>query len=382
MAAAGSVKRILILAGEASGDLHGSRVVHELKKRIEGLDVFGIGGEKMQAEGMEIVFHISAMSFMGFAEVVQNIPFIRRVERTLDGLLETRRPDVVILIDYPGFNLRFAKRAKRHGLPILYYISPQVWAWHRSRVKKMKGVVDKMLVVFPFEETLYEREGIPVRFVGHPLAESIRATGSRDEFCARHKLDPQKKILALLPGSRLQEIERILPTMRDAAAELKNTRQIQPVLGVASNLGRDVIQRYSVREAGITLVEKETYNLMSAADAAIVTSGTATLETGWFGTPMAVVYKTSAITYLIGRMLVAIPYVGLVNIVAGKGIVPELIQGKLTTKNLVTVVGKMLADETYAAGIRTELSIIKEKLSGEGASSNVAEEAILLGEAA
>jgi lipid-A-disaccharide synthase len=376
------LKRVLIIAGEASGDLHGAGVVRELKKRIPDLDIFGIGGDRMRREGMETVIHISSMSFMGFAEVVRNLPFIRKVERMLESLLSTRPPDVVVLIDYPGFNLRFARRVKRKGIAILYYISPQVWAWHRSRVKKMKGIIDRMLVVFPFEVPFYEKEGIPVQFVGHPLVESIGLTLSRPKFCTRHNLRESKKILALLPGSRLQEIERILPTMIKAARELQHKDDVQPVVGVSSNLGSEVMRRYIPEDCGFPLVENGTYDLMASADAAIVTSGTATLETGWFGTPMAVVYKTSPLTFLIGRMLVDVPHIGLVNIVAGKGIVPEFIQGDMTSENLVAAIRKILADVEYGAVMRKELAIIKQKLEGPGASSRVAEQVIALGEAA
>ncbi len=376
------LKRVLIVAGEASGDLHGAGVVRELKHRIPDLDVFGIGGDRMRKEGMETVVHISSMSFMGFAEVVRNLPFIRKVERMLESLLSTRRPDVVVLIDYPGFNLRFARRVKKRGIAILYYISPQVWAWHRTRVKKMKGIVDRMLVVFPFEVPFYESEGIPVQFVGHPLVESIGSTLSRAEFCARHNLKESRKILALLPGSRLQEIERILPTMIKAALELHQNDDVQPVIGIAPNLESAVLRRYVQESPGITLLENGTYDLMASADAAIVTSGTATLETGWFGTPMVVVYKTSPLTFLIGRILVDVPHIGLVNIVAEKGIVPEFIQREMTSKNLIAAIRKILNDYEYGTRMRNELAVIKQRLGAPGASHRVAEQVIALGEAA
>jgi len=376
------LKRVLIIAGEASGDLHGAGVVRELKKRIPDIDIFGIGGDRMRKEGMETVVHISSMSFMGFAEVVKNLPFIRKVERLLESLLSTRPPDVVVLIDYPGFNLRFARRVKKKDIAVLYYISPQVWAWHRSRVKKMKGTIDRMLVVFPFEVPIYEKEGIPVQFVGHPLVESIGSTLGRGEFCARYSLMESKKILALLPGSRLQEIEKILPTMIEAALTLQRKDNVQPVVGVAPNLGSEVMRRFVPADYGFPLVENGTYDLMASADAAIVTSGTATLEAGWFGTPMAVVYKTSPLTYFIGSALVDVPHIGLVNIVAEKGIVPEFIQGDMTAQNLVSSIRKILYDIEYGIAMRKELAIIKERLQGPGASGRVAEQVIELGEAA
>ena len=366
--------RVLLVAGEASGDLHGSGVVRALKELRPELDLFGIGGDRMKREGMDVVVHIARMSFMGFAEVLKNLGTIRQVMRMMEGLLETRRPDVVVLIDYPGFNLRFAKRAARKGIPVLYYISPQVWAWHRSRVRKMKGSVRSMKVVFPFEVDIYRNEGMDVEFVGHPIVERIGCRTSREEFFALHGLDPRKKLLALLPGSRLQEIQHILPVMLEAARLLSDNGHVQVALGVAPNLGVSPILPHLKEGSGVTLVENATYDLMAHADAAVVTSGTATLETGWFGTPMVVVYKTSPVTFFIGRLLVSVPYIGLVNIVAGKKVAPELIQRELTAQNLVKTVQPLLNDGVSVAAMRTELSVIRERLGKPGASRLVAKE--------
>lgn len=214
--------RVMMIAGEASGDLHGSGVVRELKSRLPAVDVFGVGGDRMKAEGMELVHHISGLSFMGFMEVLKNLSTINELGRKLEALLDARRPDVVVLIDYPGFNLRFAKKAKQLNIKVLYYISPQVWAWHKGRVKKMRSLVDRMKVVFPFEVEIYKNEGIDVEFVGHPLAESIGSQISRDEFFSVNGFDREKKLLALLPGSRKQEIENIFPTMLETAADRKS----------------------------------------------------------------------------------------------------------------------------------------------------------------
>jgi len=279
-----------------------------------------------------------------------------------------------VLIDYPGFNLRFAKRAARKGIPVLYYISPQVWAWHRSRVRKMKGSVRSMKVVFPFEVDIYRNEGMDVEFVGHPIVERIGCRTSREEFFALHGFDPRKKLLALLPGSRLQEIQHILPVMLEAARLLSDNGHVQVALGVAPNLGVSPILPHLKEGSGVTLVENATYDLMAHADAAVVTSGTATLETGWFGTPMVVVYKTSPVTFFIGRLLVSVPYIGLVNIVAGKKVAPELIQRELTAQNLVKTVQPLLNDGVSVAAMRTELSVIRERLGKPGASRLVAKE--------
>ena len=374
------LRRVMMIAGEASGDLHGAGVVREVKKRRPDADIFGVGGEKMKEAGMDIVYPISRLSFMGFVEVMKNLHVVRELERTLESLLRSRTPDVVVLIDYPGFNLRFARKAKRHNIKVLYYISPQVWAWHKSRVQRMRGVVDRMKVVFPFEVDIYQQEGINVEFVGHPLAERIGTSVPRERFFQRHGLDPAKKVLALLPGSRRQEIESIFPILLTTARRLKKELEVQVVVGVASNLGSSFLRAFLHDAADVTLVENATYDVMAYANAAIVTSGTATLETGWFGTPMAVVYKTSPLTYVIGRALVGVPHIGLVNIVAGEKIVPEFVQHELNVGNLVREMTRQLTDADYATTMRAKLSIIKKKIGEPGASGRVADGIIELGE--
>ena len=374
--------RVLMIAGEASGDLHGSSVVRALKVLSPAVEVAGVGGDRMRREGMELVRDIADLGFMGFVEVLRNLGTIRDLKRTLIGELERRRPDVVVLIDYPGFNLRFAREAKSRGIPVLYYISPQVWAWHRGRVKNMRSLVDRMKVVFPFEVDIYRNEGIDVEFVGHPLAEHIGTSCTRAEFFRRNGLDPSKKLLGLFPGSRRQEIERVLPVISRAADRLCTGRELQVAIGVAPNLGKEFVARFTGAGSRAVMVENGTYDLMAYADAAIVTSGTATLEAGWFGTPMAVVYRTSPLTYLIGRLLVDVRWIGLVNIVAGRTVVPEFIQGAMTAGNLSAAVGRFLDDESLAASVRLDLSVIREKLGGPGASARVARGILSLAEAA
>ncbi len=376
------VDRVMMIAGEASGDLHGSGVVRELKKRVPSIDVFGMGGDKMEAEGMELIYHMSSLCLMGFVEVLKNIPIIRSVERKLERLLDQRKPAVVVLIDYPGFNLRFARKAKEHGVKVLYYISPQVWAWNKRRVKKMKRVVDKMDVVFPFEVDIYTQENIDVEFVGHPLAETLHSSCSRESFFQKHKFNVSNKLLGLFPGSRPQEIKDILPTLVAAASKLQRIHSVQVAIGVAPNLSLDLYNRFTRGDCSITLIENGTYDLMEHSDAIIVASGTATLESGWFGTPMVVVYRTSPVTFFIGRLLVNVPHIGLVNIVARKPVVPEFVQHQMNPENLVNSVSRILQDEAYAQAMRTELSIVKKKLGAPGASGRVADGIIALGQAA
>ena len=374
------LNRVMMIAGEASGDAHGARVVKELRSRRPSVEIYGVGGDRMQEEGMELVYHISSLSFMGFVEVVRHLSLIREVERRLEKVLEERPPDVLVLIDYPGFNLHFARKARRHDVRVLYYISPQVWAWHRGRVKKMKTLVDRMKVVFPFEVELYRKEGIDVEFVGHPLAESLRSSMTREEFCRSTGLDAGRRILGLFPGSRRQEIEKVFPTLLEAASELNRTDGVQVAVGVASNLGTTELQRFVPQGSSVVLVENKTHELMRHADAAMVTSGTATLETGWFCTPLVVVYKTSPISFLIGRWVVDVVNIGLVNIVAEKTVAPEFLQNEMTVENLVAAVHRILTDDAYRHTMKVELSQIRRKLGEKGASARVAEGIIELGE--
>lgn len=365
-------RRVMIIAGEASGDLHGSGVVRELKKLDAGVEVYGVGGEKMKREGMELIYHIKELGFMGFVEVLKHLPFIKAMEHTLEQIVKFKKPDVLVLIDYPGFNLRFARVAKKYAVPVVYYISPQVWAWHKSRLKKMKGLVDAMLVIFPFEVELYRNEGIDVEFVGHPLLEVLESRLDRKNFFKRFDLDEKKKLIGLLPGSRRQEIENIFPAMLAAAKSIASKNNMEIAVGVAPTL-EDRYFRTLFNLDGVRLIKGATYELMDHADFALVTSGTATLETACFGTPMFVLYKTSWLTYLIGRLLVSVKNIGLVNIVAGRRIVPEFIQYRASARTLVREALRLLGDPQKLADMESELAKVKGLLGTGGASRRVAE---------
>lgn len=371
--------RVMIIAGEASGDLHGSGVIRELKRRNPDCIVFGIGGDRMAAAGMELIYHIREISVMGFWEVLQQLPLLKSIERTLTVVLKVKKPDILLLIDYPGFNLRFAEIAHKHGIKIVYYISPQVWAWNTKRVRKIKGLIDKMLVVFPFEENIYKKEGIDVEFVGHPLLEAFTEPQGRKEFCKRYNFDESKQILGLFPGSRRQELERIFPAMIGAARLLHAHNDMQIAVGVSSALNFDFVKSFVRGDFPVQLLQNATYDLMKNSDVALVTSGTATLETAFYQTPMVVVYKTSWISYLIGRLLVHIKNIGLVNIVAGERIVPELLQLNVTPQRLAREALKMLESEKLRKDISSRLSVVKERLGSKGASSRVAEVLLTLG---
>jgi lipid-A-disaccharide synthase len=364
--------RVMVIAGEASGDLHGAGLVRELKALVPDAEVFGIGGERMKAAGMSLVYHADELSFMGFLEVIKHLPLIRSVKRTLVELLTLKRPDVVVLIDYPGFNLRFARAVKAKNIPVLYYISPQVWAWHRSRVKTMKNLINRMMVVFPFEVPIYESEGVPVEFVGHPLLEVLSPQYTDEEFRRRFELGGGKPILALLPGSRLQEIKTIFPVMLGAGKRIARAHGMELAVGVASNLPLELFRdRYHMD--GVRLVQGATYDLMRSAAFALVTSGTATLETACFGTPMCILYKTSWPTYLIGRLLVKVRMIGLANIVAGKRVVPEFVQHEMRADAIAREVHALLGDAAALEAMRKDLSGIRSTLGSPGASRRVAE---------
>jgi len=370
----------MMIAGEISGDLHGAGVVHELRIRRPDIEIFGVGGDRMAAEGMELVHHVSGLSVMGFTEVLRHLPVLRKVERSLRNLLTKRRPRVVVLIDYPGFNLRFARMVREEGIPILYYISPQVWAWNRRRIGTIRSLVDEIDVILPFEETLFREAGVPVRFVGHPLLERLEPTGPRASFFQDWKFDPARKLVGLFPGSRIQEIRRILPTMLECAGLLAERYRAQIAIGASSGLPPELLRSYVRTHLEVTVVERATYRLMEHADAAVVTSGTATLETAWFGTPMVIVYRTSPLTYLLGRMLVKIPHIGLVNIVSGTEVVPELIQNELTSTALAEQVGRILTDGEYNRRVRTMLAGVRAQMGSPGASGRVAGNIIALAE--
>jgi lipid-A-disaccharide synthase len=365
------MKRVMIIAGEASGDLHGAGIVRELKRLQKDLDVYGVGGDKMQSEGMELIYHIRDLNFMGFFEVLKHLPFLKTMEHALEQVVKYKKPDVLVLIDYPGFNLRFARAAKRYGVKIVYYISPQVWAWHTSRVKTIRQVVDLMLVIFPFEEKFYREEHVPVEFVGHPLLEVLTSGLVRKEFCKKFGLDEQKKIVALLPGSRTQEIENIFPVMLDAARTIAAKIGCEIVIGVAPTLDEQYLKTF-YRLDGVRLIKGWTYDVMANADLALVTSGTATLETACFGTPMLIVYKTSWLTYWMGRMLVRVKNIGLVNIVAGETIVPEFIQHRASVRLLSREALALLGDPAALDAMRSKLSGVREKLGESGASERAA----------
>ena len=364
----------MIIAGETSGDERGGELVRELRKRNPDIRLFGIGGDTLASLGVELVFHTRDTAIMGFAEVVAHLPFIFRMFRTCKRLLREKKPDAVILIDYPGFNLRFARTVKKMGIPVIYYISPQVWAWGKHRVKKMADTIDLMLVLLPFEEEFYRKHGLRAKFVGHPVKDHINIKHSRDEFCSSYGLDPGKPILGLLPGSRAQEIKKLLPPMREAAHICKKRIPgLQVIMAQSPSLAQTLFSSSRVTGREIIPVTGKPHDVMAHADALLVASGTATLEAAIIKTPMVICYRLSRLTYFIGKMVVSVDAIGLANIVAGEKIVPELIQEKATPQNMAEYVVPLLTDTSKAETMKEGLALVARKLGQPGSAAHTAE---------
>ncbi len=361
---------LFTIAGESSGDQYGARVLRALRDLDPGLTCDGIGGDAMKSEGANLLFHTSQTSIMGFVEVLRHAGFLRRMFAECEQALIRRRPDVLLLIDYPGFNLRMAAIARRHGIPVLYYIAPQVWAWGRHRVRKLKERVDRLAVVFPFEKDFFSNAGIEAEFVGHPLLE-ILGSIPRQDFLAAHHL-PDQPLLALLPGSREQEVRRILPVMMDTARELVLEFQVRPIIG-AARLPDALFTPWLDRCPEALLVRHATHGLLEHATCALVTSGTATVETAFYRTPFAVLYKAGRINYEIGKRLVRVPYIGMVNLLAGREVAPEFIQDDCRPDRILSALRPLLADPLRHARVVEDLGSVRTQMGERGASTRVAE---------
>ncbi|HVO72599.1 MAG TPA: lipid-A-disaccharide synthase [Ignavibacteriaceae bacterium] len=369
-------KSVMIIAGEASGDLHGSFLVRALKKLDNEIEICGIGGDKMKAQGMDLIYHINKMAFLGFAEVLKHLPFIRRVQKDLLDFVRENKIKTVVLIDYPGFNLDFAEKVKACGVKLIYFISPQIWAWGAGRIKKIKKLIDKMLVVFPFEEELYKKHGVNVEFVGHPLEERLNEYKflDKEQLIEKFNLDPNKEILLLMPGSRTHEVEQIFPEILNAAVKIAREFNMQIVVVCSDTIDEEIFARFS-DNFEIKVVKGFAYDLMKYAKFGIIKSGTSTLEAGIFRLPMVIVYKTNYLTYFIGRQLVKVKNIGLVNIIAGEKIIPEFVQSSMNAESIYNESAKILSSSTLYNTIKEKLGIIRERIlrpAEEGASEKAA----------
>ena len=373
MTAPPRVKNVLLVAGEASGDMHGADLVAALRARVPGVRVRGIGGVKLRQVGMETIIDATTVATMGLVEARERLGAVWRAYRTMRALVRDEHPDLVILIDFAEFNLALAGVAHRHGVRVLYYISPQVWAWRRGRIRKIARRVDRLAVVFPFEASLYAEAGVRADFVGHPLLDRVRPTRDRDVTLTAHGLDPTKRLVALLPGSRSKEMHLLLPVLAEAAARLTARGDCQCVLALADTLSEaDVAGTMQGRPLPARIVAGDTYNLVHASDVVLVASGTATLETALLERPMVIVYRVTPLTYALARRLVSVPFIGMPNLIAGRTIVPELIQDDVTPDRVVAEATRFLDDPGYAAATRAALAEVRHALGDGGAAARAA----------
>ncbi|MBC8015650.1 MAG: lipid-A-disaccharide synthase [Sporomusaceae bacterium] len=370
------MSKIMISVGEASGDLHGASVANALKSIQPDIKIFGMGGQAMRAAGVDVVYDIADLGVIGFVEVIKNLPKLFALRDSLAELMEVERPDALVIIDYHGFNIRLAKIAKSKGIPVISYICPKVWAWGRGRAKDVAETVQKVAAIFPFEVDVYREAGADVTFVGHPLLDIVKTTMSKHEAYEFFGANPKQPIVLLLPGSRQNEIISLLPVMLESAEKIAlKVPNCQFFLPIASTISREMLQniinKYNVT---VILTEKNTYDLMNIADLAIAASGTVTLETSLLNLPTVVIYKVAAISYLIGKMVIKIPYISLPNIIAGRKIVPELVQYEVSADNITKEAVPILTEPSVRTAMLNDLAEIRQKLGTEGAVERVARE--------
>lgn len=364
-------KHLIIIAGEASGDMRAAGLVEAIKVLSADVEFSGVGGDCMQRAGVKLFDHITSLAVIGIAEVVKNLGRIRGVFQHILKEVDGQKPDAVILVDYPGFNLRLATKLKKKGIKVIYYVSPQVWAWREKRIEQIKNVVERMIVLFAFEKELYARYGMQVDYVGHPLVDEIALCRSPADVLTGLGLQAQgAQTIGLMPGSRQKEIERHLPVMMEAAQKLyaaDNRRQF--LLLKAPTIQKEKLQRLIPPGLPIKIYDRNPYDAINVMNTAMVASGTATLETALLEKPMVIIYKTSWITYFIAKAVIKIPTIGLVNVVAGKKIVPELIQNECTANAIASAIESVLKDQT----IIEELKKVKTALGPAGASHRAAQ---------
>ena len=369
----------MLVVGEASGDAHGAQLVEALHQRDATLKVFGVAGAELERTDFESLFSVAQLTGMGFAELAGKLRTLWRAYHLLKQALITRRPNLLVLIDFPDFNLRLARVAKALGIPVLYYISPQIWAWRQGRVKKIARSVDHMAVVFPFEEAFYRGHQVKTTFVGHPLLDSVKVTESRESVLMKIGLDAKKITVALLPGSRQGEVSRHLGVMRDAALRLQREKNIQFFCVRASTIAMSDLQALLAAPNGaIPVVDENRYNALNAADLVWTASGTATLEVGLLGKPMIIVYRMAWLTWVLAKLLVRVEHFGMVNLIAEERVVPELFQTDVNVDQLVRESRRLLDDDKLRDGVAEKLIRLRERLGAPGAAGRVADLAVTM----
>lgn len=364
--------QILISAGEASGDMYAARLAAALQKRM-GAHLFGMGGPRMREAGVELVADASTIAVVGITEVFHRLPAVWRAWRTLEREAVRRQPALAITVDSPGFNFGLARRLKKHGFRNVYFISPQIWAWRPRRMRWIRRRFERVLVIFPFEKEIYRKAGVAVDFVGHPLVDSVHATMTREEFAARFELDAKRQTVAVLPGSRPSEIRRSMPIIAEACERVQKDHDAQFVVAVAPSVKRDIFEKYARSGVHWTFAEGATYDALAAADCAIVSSGTATVEAALLGTPMVVVYRLSRLTAMIARRLVTTSLFAMVNLISGRQVAPELIQEKFTASELETELRKLLDSPEAREHQKRDLAGVRAKLGPGGTIERAAE---------
>jgi lipid-A-disaccharide synthase len=372
---------VMVVAGEASGDLHGSHLVRSLKSLQPELEICGMGGQEMAAAGMELLCDISELAVMGIAEVVSRLGAIRKAMQSLEQCWQQRLPDLLILIDYPGFNLMLAAKAKKLGIPVMYYISPKVWAWGRGRIKKIRRFVDRMAVILPFEKDFYRKYGIEVEFVGNPLLDAVKNDITKDQFFKKHDIDPVSTVVGILPGSRRQEIVKMLPVFLAAAKRIQlQERKIVFLLALAPGLSQTDLTDNGLLDVDldIRVVAEGRYDLMASCDVVMAASGTVTLELAILNVPMVVAYRVAPVTFFFGRLLVNVPFFSLVNLVAGQKVVVELLQQEASPEKISEEVQRLLADQNAYVAMKKRLKEITGQLGEPGASTRTARLALEL----
>jgi lipid-A-disaccharide synthase len=362
---------ILLSAGEASGDMYAARLATALKQRVDA-DIFGMGGEQMRRAGVDVVTDYSEVSVVGITEILSHLPSLVRAMRKLVSEARRRRPALAVLTDFPGFHLRLARKLKPLGLQNIYYICPQFWAWRPWRVRVVRRRFALALCIFPFEEKFFAGGGVPVTFIGHPLVGEVHASLTKEQFCAAHGLDCSKPIVTILPGSRAAELRQHLPVLRDAIAKIYVSNPVQFIVAAAPGQAGAVQSGWPAGPT-IRIVEGQTYDALAAADAAIVSSGTATVEAALLDAPMVVVYRVTPLTALLAKPLVRTRFFAMVNLIADRKAVPELIQGDFTAENVAKEVRRLLTQPRARDAIRGELAEIRRRLGPPGAVERAAD---------
>ncbi|MGQ9498915.1 MAG: lipid-A-disaccharide synthase [Dissulfurimicrobium sp.] len=375
-------KSFFIIAGETSGDMHGAGLVKAIRARLPHAVVAGIGGQRMVDAGLKAIFPISRLAVVGLVEIIAQLGPILSAFYKVRAYLKKNRPDILILIDYPEFNLFVAKYAKGLGIPVFYYITPQVWAWRQSRIKTLKRVVDEIAVILPFEEDFFLKHGIKTHFVGHPLLDSVRVGSSRDEFCRLHSLLSNLPVVGLLPGSRHSEIQRLFPIMAEAARLISRSMpDVQFVVAAAPLIDIRFMQdmfNESTKgdDLNIRFIQGGTYEAIAASSLVIAASGTVTLEAAILGTPLIVTYKVSPLSYYVGRYLIKVPYASLVNLIAGRMIVPEFLQNDATPEAIADEALAILRDDARREEMIHDLAMVTGRLGRPGAAERAADLAL------